>query len=74
MCLAIPLKLVRVDGKNALGERDGIQRKIRVDFIHEPKVGEYVISHAGFAIERLSEEQALATLQAFQEAADALRK
>lgn len=72
MCLAVPLKLTRIDGNDAIGEVEGIQRKVRVDFLHDPKIGDYVIAHAGFAIEKLNEEQALANLQAFQEVADAL--
>lgn len=73
MCLAIPLKLTEVNGKNAVGERDGIERKIRVDFIPNPQVGEYVVVHAGFAIERLSREQAEADIAAVAELEEALR-
>jgi len=72
MCLAIPLKLVEVNGMDALAEAAGVRRKVRVDFIREPKPGDYVIVHAGFAIERLNEQQALENLQAIQEVADAL--
>ena len=50
-----------------------MQRKLRVDFIPEPKVGDYVIVHAGFAIERLPEEQALEDLETWEELDDALR-
>ncbi len=71
MCLAIPLKLTEIDGNNAVGERDGVRRAIRVDFIHEPKVGDYVIAHAGFAIEKLRHEQALENLAAIREVANA---
>lgn len=71
MCLAIPLKLTEIDGNNAVGERDGVRRAIRVDFIHEPKVGDYVIAHAGFAIEKLRPEQALENLAAIREVANA---
>lgn len=71
MCLAIPLKLTEIDGNNAVGERDGVCRAIRVDFIREPKVGNYVIAHAGFAIEKLRPEQALENLAAIREVANA---
>ncbi|MBR3231104.1 MAG: HypC/HybG/HupF family hydrogenase formation chaperone [Lachnospiraceae bacterium] len=73
MCLAIPLKLTNIEGMDAVGERDGIRRKIRVDFIKEPKVGDYVIVHAGFAIERLKKEQAEADIAAAREVENALR-
>ena len=72
MCLAVPLRIAEIDGKNAVGERDGIRRSIRLDFIPDPKVGEYVIVHAGFAIERLTEEQALEDMAAAAEVEHAL--
>ena len=74
MCLAIPLMITEINGKEAIGERGGIKRKIRLDFIEDPKVGEYVIVHAGFAIERLGAEQALANIAAAEEVEDELRK
>ena len=74
MCLAIPLKITNIDGNNATGERDGVVRKIRLDFIKEPKLGDYVIVHAGFAIEKLSEEEALENIAAAQEVEAMLRE
>ncbi len=65
MCLAVPLKIVEMDGLDAVGERDGVRRSMRLDFIREPRLGDYVIVHAGFAIEKVDgaqaeEDQALA--------------
>ena len=73
MCLAIPLKLIEINGVEAVGEAMGMKRAIRVDFIPEPKTGDYVIVHAGFAIERLSEQQALADLESWEALDEALR-
>ncbi len=73
MCLAVPLKLIETNGVDAVGEAMGLRRKLRVDFIPEPKLGDYVIVHAGFAIERLPEEQALEDLETWEELDDALR-
>ena len=67
MCLAVPLKLIEVNGNEAVAESSGLTRKIRVDFIDTPKVGDYVIVHAGFAIERLPEEQALFDIGVLEE-------
>lgn len=67
MCLAVPLKLIQIDGKNAVGEAMGMRRAVRVDFIQEPKIGDYVMVHAGFAIERLPEQQALEDIAAWEE-------
>lgn len=72
MCLAIPLRIAEISGKDGIGEANGLRRKIRLDFIREPKIGDYVLVHAGFAMERMNEEQALANLRAIQEVADAL--
>ena len=44
----------------------------RIDFIKEPKVGDFIIVHAGFAIEKMKEEQALLNLEAISEAANAV--
>ena len=67
MCLAVPLQLIEINGKEAVGEAMGLRRTVRVDFIPEPKVGDYVIVHAGFAIERLPEDQAAEDLEAWEE-------
>ena len=72
MCLALPLKLTKIDGLDAVGEREGVSRNIRLDFIKEPKLGEYVIVHAGFAIDRISEEQAFLDWEAAKEVEEAL--
>lgn len=74
MCLAVPLKITSIDGMNAVAERDGVRRKIRIDLLKNPKIGEYVMVHAGFAIERLNEEQAQQNLEAAKEVEDALRE
>ena len=73
MCLAIPLRLLEINGKSAVGEAMGMRREIRVDFIEAPKVGDYVMVHAGFAIERVRAEQAEEDLAAFAELEEALR-
>ena len=62
MCLAVPLKLIEINGNEAVAESLGLRRKIRVDYIDSPQPGEYVMVHAGFAIERLPEKQALEDL------------
>ncbi len=72
MCLAVPLKLVEINGKEAVGESLGMRRSVRVDFIENPQIGDYVIVHAGFAIERLPEEQALEDIEAWEEVQHAL--
>jgi hydrogenase expression/formation protein HypC len=72
MCLAVPLHLVEKDGPEGVGEVDGVRRHIRLDFVPKAKLGDYVIVHAGFAIEILGEQQAQDNLKALREVADAL--
>ena len=74
MCLAVPLEITEIEGNEATAERDGVRRRIRVDFIEEPKVGDYVIVHAGFAIERISREQAMEDLAAAAEVEQVLKE
>ena len=73
MCLAIPLQLIEINGNSAVGEAMGMRRDIRVDFIENPQIGDFVIVHAGFAIERLPEQQAMEDLAAWEEVQNALR-
>lgn len=74
MCLAVPLKIVSLagDGKHAVGEAAGLTQKVRVDFLPGIAVGEYVMVHAGFAVEKLTPEQAAENLACIQEAIHAL--
>ena len=71
MCLAVPLKILSVDGKQAVGEAGGLTQKLRVDFVPGIQPGDYVMVHAGFAIEKLTEQQARENLACIQEAVDA---
>lgn len=67
MCLAIPSKIVEI--KDTLGtvDVDGVQREVSLLLIEEPKIGDYVIVHAGFAIQRIDEEAAMESLAALRE-------
>ena len=73
MCLAIPLQLIEINSNSAVGEAMGMRRDIRVDFIENPQIGDFVIVDAGFAIERLPEQQAMQDLEAWEEVQNALR-
>jgi len=73
MCLAIPLKIVEIHGKTALGEAGGVRREIRTDFLRDAAVGDYVMVHAGFAIDKVDPEQARLDQEAWEEMENALR-
>lgn len=74
MCLAVPLKIISSDGKNAVGEANGMKQNVRVDFMHDLNIGDYVMVHAGFAIAKMSENEAEETLSCILEAAEAGRE
>ena len=68
MCLAIPAKIVSLhDAGVARVEMGAVTKDIQVDLIEEPRLGDYVIVHAGFALSRLDEDEALKTLELMRE-------
>ena len=62
MCLAIPMKIQKIEGGKGLVEIGGVKRQIGLDLLSEVHVGDYVIVHAGYAIQKLDENEALETL------------
>jgi len=69
MCLAVPMKLVEVtpDGGHGVADLDGARYDVNLDLIEAPQIGDFVIVHAGFAIERLDADEADARLALFAE-------
>lgn len=67
MCLAVPMKVIEMEGPVARVEEAGVSREVRVDLVEGVKVGDYVIVHAGLAIERLEPEEAEETLRLFEQ-------
>ena len=71
MCLAIPLRLISVDGTDAVGEVGGIQREVSIMMTPDVKVGDYVIVHAGFAIQVLDQKEAEENLELLRQIGEA---
>ena len=69
MCLAIPAKLIRIDEQMGTVDMDGTQRDVSLLLLQDVKIGDYLIVHAGFAIHRVDEAEALASLQLLREMA-----
>jgi hydrogenase expression/formation protein HypC len=71
MCLAVPGRVESVneqDGQTmAQVDFGGLRKEVCLAYIPDVQVGEYVIVHVGFAIQRLDEESALATLRSFEQ-------
>ncbi len=79
MCLAIPMKVISVQGdpddfisnQIATVDTDGISKDVRLDIVdYWPAIGDYVIIHAGFAIHTLVEEEALKNIALLRELAE----
>jgi len=71
MCLAIPAKVVYIEGDGARVDfGEGVLREVNVTLV-DAKVGDYVLVHAGYAIQVLSEEEAKETLRLWNEILEA---
>jgi len=72
MCLGIPGRVEKIEGVTASVLFGDIQREASLDLLEggTVKVGDYVLVHAGFALERIDEDEALKTLEMLREAAD----
>jgi hydrogenase expression/formation protein HypC len=67
MCLAIPALVRSIEDAEAEVEMGGVIRRASVLLTPEVKVGDYVLLHAGYAINRIDEEEARETLRLFRE-------
>ncbi len=67
MCLAVPMKVIELDLPLAVVEVEGVRREIRADFLPDLVLGDYVLVHAGVAIERVDPDEAEETLRLMQE-------
>ena len=62
MCLAVPMRLETVAGPRGAVAVDGVRRDVRLDLVEGAKPGDWVLVHAGFAIQLLDEAAAAETL------------
>ena len=67
MCLAIPMKVLKIYGEEAIVSGGKIERKVAINFLDKVRKGDYVMVHAGFAIERLDPKKAEETLRLLEE-------
>lgn len=72
MCLAMPMKIKKISGHSADCEAGGLSQTVRIDFIDHPEPGDYVMVHAGFAIEKMSEKEAFENMELLEEMKNAL--
>jgi hydrogenase expression/formation protein HypC len=71
MCLAVPGKVIEIEGDGELRmarvDFSGVQRQACLAYVPEAQIGDYVLVHVGFAISRIDEEAAHETLAALEE-------
>ncbi len=72
MCLSIPAKIVSINGYLAEVSAGGAIFKAGIQMIEDPKPGDYILLHAGFAIQKINAEEAAETLKLFEEMGDTL--
>lgn len=71
MCLAVPGKIVEVQGGEiATVDVGGVRKQISLALVDDVVVGDYVIVHVGFALNRLDPEEAAKTLELFKQVAE----
>lgn len=67
MCLAIPSRIIKIDQDVGTVDVDGVKREVSLLMIEDPRIGDYVIVHAGFAIKKIDELVAYESLQILRE-------
>ena len=72
MCVAVPAEVIEIrDGNIGLVDYGELRQEVRLDLV-DVKVGEFVLVHVGFAIQRLSREEGLETREIFRQVYEAL--
>lgn len=74
MCLSIPAKVVDIHGNMADVSVGGTIFKAGLQMVENVEVGDYILLHTGFAIQKISEDEALETLRLLNEIEDAMNK
>lgn len=72
MCLSIPGKVVSIDETNSelkMGKVDfaGVKKEVCLQWLDDVKVGDYVLVHVGFALNKIDEQEAASTIELFRE-------
>lgn len=74
MCLSVPARIVSINGKIAEVSLGGTLFKAGLHMIPDAGVGDYILLHAGFAIQKISEKEAADTIKLFEEMNGSLNK
>ena len=66
MCVAVPAKVIEIYEHESLVDFGKIKKKVNTFFIEDIQIGDYVLIHAGCAVEKISEEEAIETINLFK--------
>ncbi len=67
LCLGVPAKVLEIHGERAVVDFGGVTREAFITLLDDVKVGDYVIIHTGYAIEKLKPKEAEETLKLLKE-------
>lgn len=70
MCIAVPLEVIELYGEEALVQYNGVKMKVNILLLEDVEVGEYLLVHAGCAIEKLDKLQGKKTQELFNKLFD----
>ena len=76
MCIAAPAKIVEIDNESNICAADfgGVRQNAKLDLLPDAEIGDYVLIHAGYAIEKLSEQAAKESLESWDELLEMLEE
>jgi hydrogenase expression/formation protein HypC len=74
MCLAVPAQIVEINGNRGIVETRGVRVDIGLDLVDDIKLGDFVIVHAGYALEKLNDREAEKRLLLFEQLTDGGQK
>ncbi len=67
MCVAVPVEIIEIQENEAVVNYGGVKKLVNISLLEDVKVGDYVLLHAGCALYKIDEEEAMKTLALFQE-------
>ncbi len=67
MCLAFPGRILNIKGDQATADFDGIEKEVNISLVKGAKVGDFVMVHAGFAIQRMNKLEAEEVFKLYEE-------
>lgn len=66
MCVAVPVEVIKIKGNEALVDFGGVRKLVNIDLVYDLKVGDFVLLHAGCAMQKIDKEEAERTLEIFR--------